>query len=87
MIDHLSLQGSLRPFDPKSPKKSPKRFSGPLDHAQRVKKESTIGSRYDWKTGVPDGGSEWRKYRVIPREHPLRPCVFTYFNYNIGLEA
>ena len=25
---------------------------------------------------VPDNGNEWRKFRVVPRSHPLRPLVF-----------
>ena len=29
-------------------------------------------AQYDWMTGVPDNGKEWRKFRVIPRLHPLR---------------
>ena len=34
---------------------------------------SKIGDRYDWTTGVPDIGNDWRKVRVIPRPHPLSP--------------
>ena len=36
------------------------------------------GDRYDWTTGAPDNGNDWRKFRVVPRSHPLRPLVL-YF--------
>ena len=29
-------------------------------------------------------GNEWRKYRVVPRAHPLSPFVFAFL---LGLEA
>ena len=29
-------------------------------------------------SGVPDNGNEWRKFRVVPRSHPLRSLAF-YF--------
>ena len=35
---------------------------------------------YEWTTGVPDNGIEWRKLRVVRRSRSLRPlvlyCVF-----------
>ena len=31
-----------------------------------------IHARYDWTTGVPDNGNEWRKFRAVPRLYPLR---------------
>ena len=31
--------------------------------------------RYDWTTGVPDNGNDWRKFRVVPRSHPLRSLL------------
>ena len=43
-----------------------------------------VGDQYDWTTGGPYDGNEWKKYRVAPRAHPLRPCVFAYL---IGPEA
>ena len=36
-------------------------------------------SQYDWTTGVPDDGNEWRKFRALPRSHPLRSLVCTLF--------
>ena len=35
-------------------------------------------TRFDWTTGVPDNGHEWRKFRAVPRLYPLRPLVL-YF--------
>ena len=35
-----------------------------------------VHASYDWTTGVPDNGYEWRKFRVVPRSRPLRPLVF-----------
>ena len=35
---------------------------------------------YDWTTGVPDNGNEWRKFRTVPRLYPLRPLFCTSFN-------
>ena len=37
---------------------------------------SGFGDRYRWTFTGPHDGNEWRKCRVIPRAHPLRPCVF-----------
>ena len=37
-------------------------------------------AQYDWTTGAPDNGIEWRKYRVVPRSHPLRPLFCALFN-------
>ena len=37
-----------------------------------------FGDRYDWTTRVPDNGNEWRKFRVVPRSHPMCPLVL-YF--------
>ena len=39
---------------------------------------SEVEAQYDWTTGVPDNGNEWRKFRVVPRLHPLRSLVL-YF--------
>ena len=39
---------------------------------------SIIHAQYDWTTGVPDNGNEWRKFRAVPRLYPLRSLVL-YF--------
>ena len=39
-----------------------------------------LGCRYDWTAGGPRDGNRWRKYRVVPREHPSRPLVYACFN-------
>ena len=33
---------------------------------------------HDWTTGVLENGNDWRKFRVVPRSHPLHPLVL-YF--------
>ena len=38
-----------------------------------------VHAQDDWKTRVPDNGNEWRKFRVVPRSHSLRPLVFCFF--------
>ena len=43
-------------------------------------------ARFDWLTRVPDNGNKWRKFRVIPRLHTLRP-VFLYFVYLVVVET
>ena len=48
-------------------------------HKGYPKIHARYDSRYDWTTGVPDNGNEWRKFRVVPRSHPLRPLVCTLF--------
>ena len=37
--------------------------------------EVSAGAQYDWTTGVADNGNEWRKFRSVPRSHPLRSLV------------
>ena len=37
-------------------------------------------AQYDWTTGVPDNGNEWRKFRAATRSYPLRSLVL-YFVY------
>ena len=37
-----------------------------------------LGAQYDWTTGVPDHGNEWRKFRAVPRLHPFRPVCFDF---------
>ena len=53
----------------KKPKKNPKTK---LPGVRNI----FLHAQYDWTTGVPDNGNEWRKFRVVPRSHPLRPLVF-----------
>ena len=37
---------------------------------------------------MPGDGNEWKKYRVVPRAHPLRPLFFNaYFNRPGNKEA
>ena len=43
-----------------------------------VKNRSKLHAQYDWTTEVPDNGNDWRKFRAVPRSHPLRPLV-VYF--------
>ena len=38
------------------------------------------GDQYDWTTGGPYDGNERTKSSVVLRAHPLRHCVFAYFN-------
>ena len=39
-----------------------------------------LPARYDWTTGVPDNGNEWRKFRFASRSHPLHPLVTMFRN-------
>ena len=39
-----------------------------------------IRAQYDWTTGVLDNGTEWRKFRAVPRRYPLRSLVCTLFS-------
>ena len=41
--------------------------------------ESELHAQYDWTTGVPDNGNEWRKFRGVPRQYPLRSLVCILF--------
>ena len=41
-------------------------------------------SRYDWTTGAPHDGNEWKKYRVVPCAHPSRTLLMLILT---GLEA
>ena len=36
---------------------------------------------------MPDNGSEWRKFRIVPRSHPLRPLVLYFVENFKGVEA
>ena len=70
-------------FDPVLPSKR-----GPLKNSPSTsspfkiqpRNRANIGDRYDWTTGVPDNGNDRRKFRVVPRSHPLRPLVLHLFN-------
>ena len=53
--------------------------------AQDQDMQEIFGGEYDWTTRGPYDENEWRKYRVVPRAHPLPPCAFAYFLE--GLEA
>ena len=46
-----------------------------------------IGDRYDWTTGAPDNGNEWRKFRVVPHSYPLRPLSCTLFNMGVETQG
>ena len=54
---------------------------------RRFSQKIHIGDWYDWTTGGPQEGNEWRKYHVVPRAHPSRPPVYAYFTESKGLEA
>ena len=43
-------------------------------------RELLFGDRYDWTTGAPHDGNEWKKYRVVPRAHPSRTLLYANFN-------
>ena len=43
-------------------------------------KRFSFGDRYDWTTGAPHDGNEWKKYRVVPRAHPSRTLLYVYFS-------
>ena len=36
----------------------------------RSSQETALHAQYDWTTGVPDNGNEWRKFRAVPRLYP-----------------
>ena len=60
------------PFPTKGKDSPPKKFVG---GPQMLK----FHAQYDWTTGVLDNGHEWRKFRVVPRSHPLRPLILYFF--------
>ena len=35
---------------------------------------------FDWTTGAPHDGYEWKKYGVVPCAHPSRTLLSAYFN-------
>ena len=37
-----------------------------------------IHAQYDWTTGVPDNGNDWRKFCAVPRSYPLRSLVLHF---------
>ena len=52
----------------------------PMPHPSFGNLPFGVHAQYDWPTGVPDDGNEWRKFRVVPRSHPLCPLLCTLFN-------
>ena len=62
---------------------SPQMFFGRVSR-RLLPSVTIVGARYDWTTGVPDNGNDWRKFRAVPRLHPLRPLVCTSL---IGVET
>ena len=53
---------------PKAPFWKPP-FSKPRIEQSSLK---LIHAQYDWTTGAPDNGNEWRKFRAVPCLYPLR---------------
>ena len=47
---------------------------------RKFTKLNPFGDRYDRTSGGLYDGNEWRKYRVVPRTHPLRSCISACFN-------
>ena len=47
---------------------------------QTIQRKTKVRGRYDWTTGAPHDGNEWKKYRVVPRAHPSRTLLYVYFN-------
>ena len=41
-------------------------------------KKIEIRGLYDWTTGAPHDGNEWKKYRAVPRAHPSRTLLYAY---------
>ena len=39
---------------------------------------SNVHAQYDWTTGMPDNGNEWRKFRVVPRLCPFASPLVLY---------
>ena len=39
-----------------------------------------LGTGMTGRPGHPRDGNEWKKYRVVPRAHPLRTLLYAYFN-------
>ena len=42
--------------------------------------EGLFHAQYDWTTGAPDNGNEWRKVRAVPLSYLLRSLACTLFN-------
>ena len=47
----------------------------PVDPAEPAEQRPLVGDRYDWTTGVPENGNDWRKFRAVPRLYRFRPLV------------
>ena len=45
---------------------------------KNTEKIQKLRDRYDWTTGVPDNGNDWRKFRAVPRSYPLRSLVLCF---------
>ena len=45
-----------------------------------LKESAKIHAQYDWTTGVPDNGNEWRKFRAVPRFKSLVPLASPLFS-------
>ena len=43
-----------------------------------LQEKSRIGDLYDWTTGAPHDGNEWKKYRVVPRAQPSAEPFFVF---------
>ena len=56
------------------------RFLGRFSCSPKPCMGSKIGERYDWTTGAPHDGNEWKKCRVVPRAHPSRTLLYAHFN-------
>ena len=48
---------------------------------------SLVGDRYDWTTGAPDNGNDWRKFCVVPRSYPLRSLVLCFGFVGVDAEG
>ena len=78
----LALSGRLKIFHRHFSTKHKKFFTAQNLHKKKV---FFFGDQYDWTTGVPDNGNDWRKFRAVPRSYPLcSPCFVLRW---IGLET
>ena len=72
-LKEVSVQGNIgqsHPFGNHSVLRTPEK--------RDPKNDPKLHAQYDWTTGVPDNGNEWRKFPAVPRSYPLRSLVF-YF--------
>ena len=63
-----------------TPKPSPKwAFAFVFSAAHNfMKYTSHFPCPYDWTTGLPDNGNEWKKFRAVPCLRPLRSLVLCF---------